>query len=135
MVCQLHCIRQEISPKNNQHSPKNHWLPTSLPGNHCPLPLYLQGQKHCEGHPGHHLYNLLPSGRRYRSLRARTTRLQNSNHQDFKYTNMKVCNIVFITKISYMVLHKNHVQYICAKIYTTVQYYYLYIIPVYLQYV
>ncbi len=29
-------------------------------------------------HPGHHLFNLLPSGRRYRSLRAKTTRLQNS---------------------------------------------------------
>ncbi|GAA6107961.1 thymidylate kinase isoform X1 [Tachysurus ichikawai] len=29
-------------------------------------------------HPGHHLFNLLPSGRRYRSLRAKTARLQNS---------------------------------------------------------
>ena len=29
-------------------------------------------------HPGHHLFTLLPSGRRYRSFRARTTRLKNS---------------------------------------------------------
>ena len=29
-------------------------------------------------HPAHHLFNLLPSGRRYRSIRARTTRLTNS---------------------------------------------------------
>src|SRR4029434_5543016 len=29
-------------------------------------------------HPGHHLFTLLPSGRRYRSMRAGTTRLNNS---------------------------------------------------------
>ncbi len=29
-------------------------------------------------HPGYHPFNLLPSVRRYRSLRAKTTRLQNS---------------------------------------------------------
>ncbi|XP_051899918.1 uncharacterized protein LOC127586112 [Pristis pectinata] len=29
-------------------------------------------------HPGHSLFSLLPSGRRYRSLRARTTRLKDS---------------------------------------------------------
>src|SRR4029434_7895584 len=29
-------------------------------------------------HPGHHLFTLLLSGRRYRSFRARTTRLKNS---------------------------------------------------------
>lgn len=29
-------------------------------------------------HPAHHLFNLLPSGRRYRSMKARTARLTNS---------------------------------------------------------
>ena len=29
-------------------------------------------------HPAHHLFHLLPSGRRYRSIQARTTRLTNS---------------------------------------------------------
>ena len=29
-------------------------------------------------HPAHHLFNLLPSGRRYRSIRSRTSRLTNS---------------------------------------------------------
>ena len=29
-------------------------------------------------HPAHHLFQLLPSGRRYRSIRAKTSRLANS---------------------------------------------------------
>ncbi|KAF7653031.1 hypothetical protein LDENG_00088520 [Lucifuga dentata] len=29
-------------------------------------------------HPGHHLFTLLPSGRRYRSLKTHTSRFQNS---------------------------------------------------------
>ncbi|CAI5639417.1 unnamed protein product [Oreochromis niloticus] len=29
-------------------------------------------------HPAHHLFHLLPSGRRYRSIQARTSRLANS---------------------------------------------------------
>ncbi len=29
-------------------------------------------------HPGHHLFSLLPSGRRYRSIKTRTDRFSNS---------------------------------------------------------
>ncbi len=42
-------------------------------------------------HPGHHLFNLLPSGRRYRSLRAKNHSLAeqflSSCYQDFKLIN------------------------------------------------
>src|SRR4029434_9040946 len=39
VVLRLHCSRQESHPKGHQHSTKNHWLLTALPGIHCPLPL------------------------------------------------------------------------------------------------
>ncbi len=44
-------------------------------GNHW-LPLY--GQETDSNHPGNHLFRLLPSGRRYRSLMAKTERLRKS---------------------------------------------------------
>ena len=33
-------------------------------------------------HPGHHLFNLLPSGRRYRCIKTRTNRLKNFSEKD-----------------------------------------------------
>ena len=43
-------------------------------------------------HPAHNLFNLLPSGKRYRSLRARTTRLGNSTiHQAVRLLNSLPC--------------------------------------------
>ncbi len=54
----------------------------------CPLPLlldiantrYLSRAKNIKdfSHPGHHLFSLLPSGRRYRSIKTRTARFSNS---------------------------------------------------------
>uniref|UniRef100_A0A3B3BNL8 Reverse transcriptase domain-containing protein n=1 Tax=Oryzias melastigma TaxID=30732 RepID=A0A3B3BNL8_ORYME len=55
----------------------------------CPLrPLATQSRSRCQKrtstilkdptHPAHHLFDLLPSGRRYRSIRSHTTRLTNS---------------------------------------------------------
>ncbi len=55
----------------------------------CPLPLlldiantrYLSRAKNIVkdfSHPGHHLFSLLPSGRRYKSIKTRTARLSNS---------------------------------------------------------
>uniref|UniRef100_A0A3B3HJX1 Reverse transcriptase domain-containing protein n=1 Tax=Oryzias latipes TaxID=8090 RepID=A0A3B3HJX1_ORYLA len=38
----------------------------------------VQNILHDQHHPAHHLFHLLPSGRRYRSIKAKTTRLSNS---------------------------------------------------------
>lgn len=72
----------ENSPKENQHSPKNCWLFTSLPGKHCSLPLSLNGQ-HINMDTSHsgNLFNLLPLGRWWRSFRTRSTCLWDSFFQ------------------------------------------------------
>ncbi|XP_029922302.1 NLR family CARD domain-containing protein 3-like [Myripristis murdjan] len=49
-------------------------------------------------HPGHNLFELLPSGRRYRSIKARTNRLKNSSYptaRELKSNLKKKCECVF----------------------------------------
>ncbi|XP_073340808.1 uncharacterized protein [Pagrus major] len=72
-----HCTRQTGRVQRGQDSTEDHRLP--------PPPLKDIYSSRClrraelrQRHPAHHLLHLLPSGRRYRSIRTRTTRLRNS---------------------------------------------------------
>lgn len=53
---------------------KNHWLSSALPGQHSRVKV-ITGDP---AHHAHHLFDLLPSGRRFRSIKSHTTRLTNS---------------------------------------------------------
>src|SRR4029434_6775011 len=80
--CNAAALRQTREPSKGSSSE-----PQKIPG--CSLPSlesiarsrYLSRANNIlkdSSHQGHHLFTLLPSGRRYRSFRARTTRLKNS---------------------------------------------------------
>ncbi|KAK0137703.1 hypothetical protein N1851_026097 [Merluccius polli] len=74
-LTQLHRCRQGKAPQSCEGSTENHWLPSPLPDGHLPLPLPKQSNNH---HQGFELFELLPSGRRYRCIKTRTNRLKNS---------------------------------------------------------
>lgn len=72
----LLCGCEEGSTESRQLSPEDHQHPAPChPG---PLHLPLPEKSHQHHHPGHHLFALLPSGRRYRTVKTHTTRLLNS---------------------------------------------------------
>ncbi|KAF7644266.1 hypothetical protein LDENG_00224880, partial [Lucifuga dentata] len=79
---------QESSPEGHQLCPENHRLPSALPGRCLQLPLPLQSQNHPERihPPSSHLFDLLTSGRPYRSIKARSTRqFLSSGHKNTKH--------------------------------------------------
>lgn len=62
-------------------SSKDHRPPSPLPARHQQLTVPEQSIQNIikeTSHPGHHQFNLLPSGRRYRCMKSRTNRLKNS---------------------------------------------------------
>ena len=70
VVRQLHYILPEDPAAHNKSSWEDHWCPPALPPGH------LEHKPRWLHHPTHCLFSLLPSGRRMRSLRGRTSRLR-----------------------------------------------------------
>ncbi len=62
--------------RTSEHGCKDHRCPSPIHPGHFPCTMLQQNQQHREGphHPSHSLFQLLPSGRRYRSIRARSAR-------------------------------------------------------------
>ncbi len=80
LVRKLLCSRPQDPPADSEHRCKNHWCPSPLHPGHFPYTMLRKAKSIVEDptHPSHSLFQLLPSGRRYRSIRARSARLLNS---------------------------------------------------------
>ena len=70
---------QEQTATDSQDCRENQWCHPALHPGLIPLPKSGNGLKESL-HPGHNLFQLLPSGRRYRTLFTKTTRHNNSFH-------------------------------------------------------
>ncbi len=79
LVRELQCCWPQGLPADSEHGCKDHRCPSPIHPGHFPCTMLQQNQQHHEGPTHlHSLFQLLPSGRRYRSIRAHSARLLNS---------------------------------------------------------
>lgn len=70
-LCVWFSSPEESTQEGHQDSPEDRRFPYPLTGQSAQCSLHQIGTEHCEGHfhPGHSLFELLPSGRRYRVIK------------------------------------------------------------------
>ncbi len=80
LVRELQCCWPQDPPADSEHGCKDHRCPSPIHPRHFPCTMLQQNQQHREGpHPPlPQTLPALPSGRWYRSIRARSARLLNS---------------------------------------------------------
>ncbi len=80
LVRELQCCWPQDPPADSEHGCKDHRCPSPIHPGHFPCTMLQQTNSIVKDptHPSHSLFQLLPSGRRYRSIRARSARLLNS---------------------------------------------------------
>ncbi len=77
---ELQCCWPQDPPADSEHGLQRSSVPLSHPSWHFPCTMLSKTNSIVKDptHPSHSLFQLLPSGRRYRSIRARSARLLNS---------------------------------------------------------
>ncbi len=80
LVWKQHRWQPQSSAKGHANCPPHCWRSASLPPGHLHQAVYKESQEDHQGlQPSiHRLLSLLPSGRRLRSIRSRTSRLRDS---------------------------------------------------------
>lgn len=106
VVWQLHYGRQGYAAEGSQGSTEDHWLPSPLPDGHL-HPRPSSRTSHTLA-----LFNLLPSGRHYRSIKARTNRLKNSI---FSHSHTNPGRTHALTVTTQLIIYHPTVQYLYVQ--------------------
>ncbi len=78
LVWKQHRWQPQGSAKGRANCPPHCWRWASLPPGYLHQAVYKERIIKDSSHPSHRLLSLLPSGRRFRSIRSRTSRLRDS---------------------------------------------------------